>query len=199
MTSASENINAEQREFFRIDDTAIVQFRTVSETEYQQLASATNDVPDKLTLKAKFDCLSRQLQPLHRTISSRHPDVAKYLSMLDTKLNMLTEQLIKDELDEVANSPQVVNIGAGGMSFSSDMPVMAGSLLELRLVLLPEMTGILTYANVISCVRSSSNDATGNEYQVAVQFERMKDEVRDIISRHVLTREQARLRQQKQE
>jgi hypothetical protein len=199
MKSAPENSALEQREYFRIDDTAIVQYRIISEDEYQQLAVIGNDILDKLTLKAKFDYMSRQLQPLHRTITSSHPDIAQFLSILDQKLNMLTEQMVKDEISEVDHRPQVVNIGAGGMSFSAESPLMTGALLEIRLVLLPEMTGVSTYANVVSCVRKNAADSAEAEYQVAVHFENMSDEVRDIISRHVLTKEQSMLRKQKQD
>jgi c-di-GMP-binding flagellar brake protein YcgR len=194
MSSSPEEKTLEQREYFRIDDVAIVQYRVVPDDEYRNLGGVVAGISDKLTLKAKFDCMSRQLQPLYRTIVSSHPDLARYLSAIDQKLNMLTEQLVQDELDEVGNKPQHVNIGAGGMSFSTELPVKTGAMLELRLVLLPETTGVFTYASVVSCARNQANESVNGDYKVAVYFENMSDEVRDIISRHVLTREQASIR-----
>ena len=199
MKSAPEKSIPDQREYFRIDDTAIIQYRQVSEDEQQQLTVVASNFTDRLTLKAKFDTMSRQLQPLHRTIDARHSDIGKYLAAMDRKLNMLAEQLVKDELDEMGNIPQIVNIGAGGMSFSAEVPIMTGTMLELRLVLLPETTGVSTYANVVSCVRKTATESEDDGYQIAVHFEHMSDEIRDIISRHVLAREQDRLRKLKQD
>ena len=183
--------DSERRSYFRIDDIAILHYRTVTDEE---IRSGRHDddqlLIDKLTLKARFDCISRELLPLFRVIEAGSPEIAQYLSSIDRKLNLLSEYYVDMAMGDMDTSPQKVNLGAGGVSFISSSPMMSGSMLELRIVLLPEHYGVFTYAKVVNCVRSSEDADKKNYYKISVEYERMSDEVRDIITRHVLNKEQ---------
>jgi c-di-GMP-binding flagellar brake protein YcgR len=183
--------NTERRSYFRIDDIAILHYRVVSDGEIRS-GRHDNDqlLIDKLTLKARFDSISRELLPLFRVIEAGSPEIAQYLSSIDRKLNLLSEYYVDMAMGDMDSSPQKVNLGAGGVSFISSSPMMSGSMLELRIVLLPEHYGVFTYAKVVNCVRSSEDADEKNYYKISVEYERMSDEVRDIITRHVLNKEQ---------
>lgn len=182
----------EKRNYFRIDDVAILHYRVVSEEMHDENRNHDDQILiDKLTIKARFDCISREMQPLYRVIEAGSPEIARYLSAIDKKLNLLSEYYVEIAMSDMDMVPQKVNLGAGGMSFISPSPIMSGSILELRLVLLPEHTGIFSYARVVTCARNSDAVAETGQYRISVEFERMSDAVRDIISRHVLGREQA--------
>lgn len=182
----------ERRSFFRIDDTAILYYRIISEEEYE---SGQHDddllLVDKLTLKARFDSISREMQPLFRVIQAGSPDIAQFLSSLDKKLNLLSEYYVEMAMGDMEMTPQKINLGAGGLAFMSPSPIMSGSIMELRIVLLPEHYGIFSYAKVVSCVRNTDEMTNINSYKISVEFENMSDDVRDIITRHVLGKEQA--------
>ena len=181
----------DKRKYFRIDDVAFLSYRVVSWGEVRSSEKTESALPvNKFTFKANLDRLSRELQPLHNVISSSNPNVARYLDTLDKKISLLSEYLLKD--DEVENDvePQQVNIGGGGLSFSSDKPVVFGAVLELKMKLLPEGTSICCYAKVISCAELEEG-AELQDYKIAVEYEHMDDNVRDLITRHVFVKEQA--------
>jgi len=181
----------EKRNYFRIDDIAILHYRVVSKDSRDEDKNHEDQLLiDKLTLKARFDCITREMQPLYRVVEAGSPEIAQYLSALDKKLNLLSEYYVEIAMSDMDMTPQKVNLGAGGLSFISASPIMSGSTLELRLVLLPEHTGIFSYARVVACLRNSDGAKEAGHYRVSVEFERMNDDVRDIISRHVLAREQ---------
>lgn len=181
----------ERRSFFRIDDTAILHYRVLSDEDHGGEPNEEDQMLiDKLTLKARFDSISREMQPLFRVIEASNPDIARYLSSLDRKLNLLSEYYAEIAMGDMGMSSQQVNLGAGGMAFASLSPIMIGSVLELRIVLLPEHYGIFSYAKVVSCARDTDDASNGNSYRIAVEFENMSDDVRDIITRHVLGKEQ---------
>lgn len=177
----------ERRSYFRIDDVTLLHHRVIEGDDAENSVRSDKYLLDKLTLKAKFDAISRELQPLQRIIGTSNPSIANYLAAMDKKLDILAEYIIDAEMSDIGISPQETNIGAGGMSFLSESPVMTGALLEMRIVLLPENTGIFSYARVVSCTRIRENNDSANGYKIAVEFEHMDDEVRDIICRHVLT------------
>jgi hypothetical protein len=180
MTQVYNRNEAERRGYFRIDDVTLLHHKAIDgDGGFDEKL-----LLEKLTLKAKFDTLSRELQPLRHIIGSSNPNVAKYLSALEKKLDVLAEFLIDTEMSDMDIRPQEVNIGAGGVAFLSSSPASPGSLLELRIVLLPENTGIFSYARVVSC--SPVSESGSKDYKIAVMFEQMDDEVRDLICRHVL-------------
>ena len=182
----------ERRNFFRIDDTAILYYRIISEEEHDS-GQHEDDLllVDKLTLKARFDSISREMQPLFRVIQAGSPDIAQYLSSLDKKLNLLSEYYVEMAMGDMEMSPQRINLGAGGLAFMSQSPIMSGTVMELRIVLLPEHYGIFSYAKVVSCMRNTDEMTNTNSYKISVEFQNMSDDVRDIITRHVLGKERA--------
>ena len=183
--------NIERRNYFRIDDFAILQYRVVSDEELRQGRHENEQLLiEKLTLKARFDTISRELLPLFRKIEAESPDIAQYLSSIDRKLNLLSEYYVEMAMGDMDSSPQRVNLGAGGVSFRSSSPILSGSLLELKIVLLPEHYGVFSHARVVNCVRVSEDGGVKHRYKISVEYEDMSDDVRDIITRHVLNKEQ---------
>ena len=181
----------ERRNFFRIDDTAILYYRIISEEHDSGQHDDDLLLVDKLTLKARFDSISREMQPLFRVIQAGSPDIAQYLSSLDKKLNLLSEYYVEMAMGDMEMSPQRINLGAGGLAFMSQSPIMSGTVMELRIVLLPEHYGIFSYAKVVSCMRNTDEMTNTNSYKISVEFQNMSDDVRDIITRHVLGKERA--------
>jgi len=187
--------DVEKRNYFRIDDIAILHYRIVSEESHAEDKNPDDQqLIDKLTLRARFDCLTREMQPLYRLIEAGSPEIAQYLSAIDKKLNLLSEHYVELAMGDMDMAPQKVNLGAGGLSFISASPIISGAILELRLILLPEHMGIFSYARVVACIRIHDGMAEPGHYRISVEFERMSDDVRDIISRHVLAKEQEALR-----
>lgn len=184
----------EKRNFFRIDDIAILQYKPVNEetVRAQQLGTAAKHV-DRLTLKARFDSMSRECQPMLKMIAKSNGRIADYLEIIDQKINMLSECVLEDELSEMNVEPQHINIGAGGLSFSTAAPIMTGAMLELRMVLLPENTGIFSYVRVVMCSKLEEATEDCHQYRVALEFINMEDDVRDLITKHVLCKEQRML------
>ena len=180
----------DRRKFFRIDDEAVLTYKKVSWKDVlaSQQSEASFSV-DKFAAKAHLDRLSRELQPLYKVIKASNSNIAEYLLTLDKKISLLSEYLI--ELDDEADiEPCEVNIGGGGLLFVSDKPVVAGAMLELKMKLLPNETYIYSFAKVISCTKIDEG-ADNENYKIAVEFEFMDDDVRDLITRHVLHKERA--------
>ena len=193
MASADTDNTSDRRNFFRIDDVSILYYRVLSDDDAKDQGCA--DAKElfsinKLTLKARFDSLTRETSPLSRSIENYRPQLAQYLAIMDKKLNMLSEVLMNSAIEELNEEPQRVNISAGGLSFITPEPIKPDSTLELRVVLLPSNVGIYSQAKVVFCEKET---VPANSYKVAVEFLDMDEQSRDQISRHVLGREQAAL------
>ncbi len=184
---------ADRRNYFRIDDVTILYYRQIHEGESEELDQSRRLTVDRLMLKAKFESLTRELSPLSKSIAKGSPKLAQYLAAIDAKLNMLSEVVMDCAVDELHEKPQQVNISAGGLSFIAESPMVPGSLLELQIVLLLSNVGIYSKARVVFCKKESDDSEGNRDYRVAVEFVHMDEEFRDLISRHVLKREQEKL------
>ncbi len=184
----------EKRKYFRIDDMAFLSYRVVSWAEVRESQKPKpSEHVSNLTFKANLDRLSRELQPLHNVIKLSNSNVATYLGVLDKKINLLSDYLIVDNEVDISVEPQEVNIGGGGLSFISDKSLSIDAMLELTMKLVPEDMVIHSYAKVITCCAVDRKKDEKIRYRVGVKFELMDEDVRDLITRHVLVREQALL------
>ncbi len=187
MLKNKRTFSNERRNYFRIDDVSLLKIDVVdAEEQLIQREVRYQQRKKRLTLKAKLENITREMQPLHKMIAARNSKVAKYLGMLDKKMDLLGDCLVSNELAEMDIEPEEVNLSAGGISFYSSSPIMIASLLEIELVLLPENNIIFSYAKVVSCNKINK---LKNQYKVAVEFVDMNDDVRDLISHHVIKKE----------
>jgi len=189
MANKRFGVENDKRQFFRVDDISLIQHK-VFDANNESNELAYEQRKKRLIIKAEFESMTREMQPVHKMIAASNSKVAQYLSMIDEKLDMLSDCLVRSEIECMAEDrPQEVNIGAGGVSFSSNSPVMVGCVLEMELVLLPENNVVFSLAKVVSCVKNETEKSGQNAYKIAVAFQDMNEEVRDLISRHVIKKE----------
>lgn len=191
MMSSKFDIENDKRHFFRVDDLTLIKHK-VLDTDDAPVANehAYQQRKKRLTLKARFESMTREMRPIHKMIAANNSKVAQYLSMIDEKLDMISDCLVRSEIEEMEEAiPQEVNLGAGGVSFCSHTPVMIGSVLEMELVLLPDNNVIFSLAKVVTCAKNETGSGDKNSYRIAVQFQDMDERVRDLISRHVIKKE----------
>ena len=188
----STRVLDEKRDYFRVDDMAFLTYRVVSWAEARESQALDSSLPvHRHVIKANFDRLSRELQPLYNVIRLSNSKVAEYLTILDKKITLLSEYMFTEDTCENDVELQQVNIGGGGLLFISDKPIIENAMLELKMKLLPEEEiCIFTYAKVISCTlyKEERDELT---YRISVEYAFMDDDVRDLITRHVLHKERA--------
>jgi len=191
MANKKFGVENDKRQYFRVDDISLVKHKVRDANKsHENNELAYEQRKKRLTIKAAFESMTREMQPVHKMIAANNSKVAQYLTMMNEKLNMLSDCLVRSEIEEmVEGGPQEVNIGAGGVSFSSNTPVMVGTVLEMELVLLPDNNVVFSLAKVVTCVKNETAVNEQNAYQIAVAFQDMNEEVRDLISRHVIKKE----------
>jgi len=183
---------AERRRFFRIKDEVALKYQVISEQAY---SAARDDVatspPGLMSLANTFAATTRQMAPTVRRIRELYPDLCRYLSMVNEKLDMLARALSLAE-NEMATCPtQNICLSAGGIAFDAATPLPTGTRLKLTLVLFPSLIHIMGLAIV---VRGRSRCEGASKQRVAVEFTDISDEDRELIIQHIVHRESRRLR-----
>lgn len=189
----------ERRRYFRVDDEVILAWRILSpeeiEKRLQHFMQGEIEAPDATRLYLK---LESDITLLLNQLKGKEPEIAHIIQLLNRKLNLFargapvgtTQQSILDE------QTQSVNISACGIAFMSEEKLIAGSDIQIEMVLLPEKSYILSYGTVIGCEKNDSKHSE-RPYRVNVDFVAMRETDVDKLIQHIMQREMQMLKQRK--
>ncbi len=176
----------ESRAAFRIDDNVLLSIRIIPD---DQLEEALKRFPEKLAELQALNSFSDSTQVLtdqFALLRRRYPEVAKYLKILDDKINTLARR----QFSTCSMIPDLswyeVNISANGIRFNHGKKLKVGQYLELRLQFSQVSNYILAYGKIVRCEQVT--DKT-DEYSIAVEFTHINIEDRESIHIHVRGKE----------
>lgn len=193
------NRSEERREYFRIEDEVLLGIRLLTAQDVTHCVDRiTERIPDRFTVAANFAVNSRAMARLLHSFSSQSPDAARFMKLMDQKVNHLARLFVLEEVEKGEYPKLNVNISAGGIVFPSLREFAKDDLLEVRLVLYPAMTGILTVARVVYCERLATT-ADELPWQIAVEYQHIRESDRDLLCSHIMNRETELLRKQRGE
>lgn len=190
----------ERRRFFRIQDSVHLSLRTVPrETLEQRVQELEQRVGDSFTLVSSLHAITQQQAPHLRRIEQDYPEIAAYLRSLDKKLELLSQALLVEEVEMLDKPAIPINLSAGGMAVHSREPIPEDSLLEIKLLLEPSYTGILTYGRVVSCGQPAPTEFNPDyPYLLRIDFSFIREADQDALIRHVLLKQAEWLRRRRE-
>ena len=186
LTAASEN--SERRSFFRVDDSVSLSFQQITKQEMEDKIEREDFEPEgSFTVMSNIASINQNMAGIMHRIEGGEPDIAAYLKAINSKIDIIGKALLAKESDLVEHPAQPVNLSASGMAFYAPEPVTKGSILELRLLLMPSFTGIVTFGEVVGC--DSVKDSDGYNNLIRLNFINMVEKDRDLLIRHVIKRQ----------
>ncbi|MCB1875763.1 MAG: PilZ domain-containing protein [Chromatiales bacterium] len=175
----------ERRRYFRVDDVVSLNFSVIPADSLTACIERLERGPESsFTLPASLAAISQELRGNMEKIEQLNPTIAAYLRGLDRKIDLLSTVILKQQ-NEAPHVSRAVNLSAVGMAFRTEQALELDALLELKLLLYPSLTGILTYGKVIKCVHEPGIDPDFPQ-RVAVEFAYMRDHDRDLLINHVV-------------
>lgn len=189
----------ERREYFRIEDEVALDYRLIDEDEIERLLERINSRSvDRFTAASSFAATSRQMMHAMHRVQTQSPELARCLQLLDQKLNMVAQLFVSEEMQLNEKPIRDVCLSAGGVAFRAPHEISAGSVLELRLVLFPSLSGILSVSRVVHCERIHDGNVQF-PWQVAVEYEHLRESDRELLVRHIMAKETEQLKKTRSE
>ena len=182
-----KNAADERREWIRIDDRVLMEYRLLTETGTAVPVEATSATPEMIAAavtKPTADLLARTGESLIG--SPVLPWIMKVDYVLEVILNSLA---ISNPSSVTMARPMDVNLSGGGVGFVSPRELAAGDRLAIKLILPPFML-IQTLAKVIRAVPQ----ADGQGFAIATEFVDLKADDQEHLIRHILQTQAERLR-----
>lgn len=182
----------ERREWIRIDDTLLLEYRLLGESaevSSREQPTVTSDVIAAAVSKPTADLLARSSDMLNESM------LLPWVKKVDWLLEVILKTLAKAHPGcmEIARMTDV-NISGGGIGFVSPHPFNAGDQLALKVVL-PPFTPIQAVVKVIR----SSLDHHGQGYDLATEFVDLNADDQEHLIRHILHTQAERQRARKRQ
>ena len=190
MTEVDPSLADERRDFFRIEDHVVLNYRRVPQGQLPQPLQHLED--NGFSLAATFAGISQRTRSLQQQVRQDSPATADYLKALEQKVDMLAQVLMLREMELDEQETREVNLSAGGMEFRTKEALEPGNWLEIKFVVFPDRLGILAGCRVVRCERDTG--CWQHPYRVAVEFTHIRESDRQLIVRHVLSRQSQRIR-----
>lgn len=171
----------ERRRFFRIEDIVGLKTAVVEKQQLDEKIDRFWKDQHQFSIRNEFNYQLEQHKADLQHIKTKMPELARYLSVMQQQLDLLTDKMISGD-DSFTNSTVAVNISAQGISFTSDEPVNAGEIIELNLLLLPDQQKIVTFAKVINCHKDDNNPG---KFIISCDFEHIHDADQELLVKHV--------------
>lgn len=194
----NNNNNAEERRrFFRIDDEVNLFYQKVDEKTVLEPSYISDNVLSNCSLSSALDMLSQDSATLLYRLERNHPDVAEYLKLIDSKVDLIAQAIMLQGGQFKENDTRNANLSAAGIAFESEQCLETGDYLEIKMLLVHCMAVIVAYGKVVYCKDSPSGDGQ-YPYLVGVDYVNMKDQDRELLIKHVVKKQLQQIRDRKE-
>ncbi|MEO1202180.1 MAG: PilZ domain-containing protein [Pseudomonadota bacterium] len=190
--------DVESRRSFRVSEPAYLRYEILSDQEFDEGLERRKIRLgiDNSAQTLLVDIDARLSQAMHLMGSENGP-IGRVLTILNDKIDVVANQLpgLRETKASMVNSvPQICDVGADGMVFSTRQPLPVGSKLYLEFLLEADSRYVETLATVIRNTDSPDPENTELSFGNAVEFHGMKAEQREILIQHMFNQESATLR-----
>jgi PilZ domain-containing protein len=177
----------ERREWIRIDDRVLMEYRLLTETGTVapvETASTTPEMIAATVTKPTADLLARTGESL---IGS---PVLPWIMKIDYLLEVILNSLVISQPSTVTMArPTDVNLSGGGVGFISSREFSPGEQLVIKLILPP-----FVLIQALSKVMRSVPQVGGQGYAIATEFIELKADDQEHLIRYILQTQAERLR-----
>ena len=188
----------ENRRSFRVQETVYLKYEVIDEEqfglglEHHNLQRGAND-----SAQAMLVDMEARLSEALFLLNAENPKVAKCLTLLNNKLNVVVEQLPtlrKSKASLAETAPQSCDVGADGMIFSSSERLDMGATLHLQFLLSSDNRYVETFCHVVRVSEPPDNSNPDYRYGIGVEFDDMSRAQREILIQYMFSRESESLR-----
>ncbi|MDJ0828112.1 MAG: PilZ domain-containing protein [Rhodobacter sp.] len=173
-------MTSERRRFFRIDDEVMLGFELIEQGEVDARLDDFWQNEHAFSIRNNYNFqIEQQIADFNR-IEKKMPELARYLSVMQAQIDLITERLVEDERD-AALTQRPVNISAQGVSFDDEAAPPESALVELNLKLLPSGLRLVIIARVIKVETQPESE----QYRISLDFEYVHEADREILIKHV--------------
>jgi hypothetical protein len=171
-----------ERDYYRVDCRAVVALAVVGDRiPGGRNAESFFGEAEQFNMLRELRRIDQESSSVLHQIGEQDRLLGSYLHVLNRKIDALARHLtmLSPELRDGAE--QTVSISEGGIGFVAGAPPAAGSLVAVRVMLLPEGTAFAVFGRILTV-----QPQAGGGSMLSVNFENLQEAERQLIARHVM-------------
>lgn len=176
----------ERRRYFRIEDSVSFTITAVDPSEIQAKIDDFWDDQKAYAVRHQFNHQLEQHLSDFKMIEKNMPELARYLTVLQTQIDSLTSKLLPEQTPITA-SAQKISLSAQGMAYTADQTLPIGDTVELYLKLLPTGQMIKIFAQVVE-VESISGEVSeriSEQYRISLDFTHIYESDQELLVKRI--------------
>ncbi|MDH5424397.1 MAG: PilZ domain-containing protein [Gammaproteobacteria bacterium] len=179
----------DQRKFFRIKDNVQISIETLA---YGKKLSDLKADQTSFLLGSAISALDLEAQMLLNRIKRNTADIASYFEIINKKIDLISTHIIETSPQSSNQLVTEIDLSASGIAIKTNNSFSEQDLVMIKLLLLPEMKGIICTGRVI---RIKQEDSTKT---LCIDFVEISEADREIIIKHTISKqlEEARFKHQ---
>jgi hypothetical protein len=166
-----------RRQYFRVVDNVSIEIAKIDE---QHLAAEQFELLPEFGLISEFQLLDVESKHLLRALTDKDKNLGQFLKIMNKKLDALARVISLNHQVIPRESIVEVNLSEGGLSLPTQQYFEKGNKLALKLVLLPNYSGLLLEGRVLSCSK------TENHFTLHIEFLDISEPHQQLIARHIM-------------
>lgn len=172
----------DRREYYRIEDRIALEISPLTSAETLG-TDLLQDASPLFNLLSELHLSEFESQHLLRQLSDSDRTLANFLKAQNRRIDLLSQVVAQTILGKIGE-PQPVVLSEGGIEFSQAQACAPGTLLSIKMALMPQALGMLLRARVTHC------DATPEGgFEIGAQFEAPTDAQRQLLARYILQKQ----------
>lgn len=193
----------DNRRSFRVSESVYVKYDVLTEQEFEagiehrKLSLGLSD-----GAQASLVDIEARLGEAMFLLNAEHAKIGRCMTLLNDKLNVVIGQmpgLRETKVSLAKMPPQVCDVGADGMVFSSREPIEADTKLHLQFLLSSDSRFVETFCRVVRQTESPDDSSQDLPYGIAVEFTNLPPSQREVLIQHMFSRESETLRMRRLE
>ncbi|UVJ42561.1 PilZ domain-containing protein [Pseudomonas sp. LS1212] len=172
----------DRREYYRIEDRIALEISPLTSADTLG-TDLLQDASPLFNLLSELHLSEFESQHLLRQLSDSDRPLANFLKAQNRRIDLLSQVVAQTILGKIGE-PQPVVLSEGGIEFSQAQAYAPGTLLSVKMALMPQALGMLLRARVTHC------DATPEgSFEIGALFEAPTDAQRQLLARYILQKQ----------
>lgn len=168
----------ERRRYFRIEDTVSFTVSTIDPNDLQTQIDDFWDDQQAYAVRHQFNHQLEQHIADFNVIEKNMPELARYLTVLQTQIDSLTAKVLPEQTD-IPNDRQKVSLSGQGMAYTTDQKLPIGDTVELYLKLLSTGQMIKIFAQVVEV------ESISEQYRISLDFTHIYESDQELLVKRI--------------
>ncbi len=190
----SEKSESERRGCFRVKDELILFFNPVEGENAVNSQGFSDEAVAGFSFGSGLNALSEEWRMHMKILERKDSKLTPCLKILDRKIDLVAQAVLISALLLPSQPTREVDMSTSGVAFAAERAIAPGTILDLKMILLPSLVAIATRGRAVHCKTRANPGDTAFGFNIGVEFTGLADYDRELLFRHVFKKQKIRIR-----